>query len=149
MPHPQRPVENLHDITSEILEPRTRSALILEDDLGFAQVIGLFLSTHSFEAFCVPSGVEGLERVMNRDFDVILCDLGMPNLPGDMFHLAVQRARAHLSQRFIFMTGEVSNPRWAGFLSTITNPVIEKPFSLEALLSTIQTLLTTIELEAK
>jgi two-component system, OmpR family, response regulator QseB len=149
MPQPLSRIENLHDITAEILLPRTRSVLILEDDLSFAQVIGLFLSNHSFEVCCVPNGVEGLECVMDRDFDVILCDLGMPNLPGDMFHLAVQRARAHLTERFIFMTGQISDPRWAGFLSKTTNPVIEKPFSLEGLLSTIQTLLTTIELKGE
>jgi CheY-like chemotaxis protein len=53
----------------------------------------------------VPLGAEGVQQVLASDFDAIVCDMVMPNFPGDMFYLAVQRARPHLCQRFIFITG--------------------------------------------
>ena len=92
-------VPNLHDLTAQTLPPRTRSVLVLEDDVAFAEMLSLFLESHSFEVFCVPNGVEGLRKVTERDFDVIVCDLSMPNLPGDMFYLAVERVRKHLTKR--------------------------------------------------
>lgn len=142
---PQNPndsAEKVHDLTAQSVAPGVRSVLVVEDDAEFAQLVSLFLGSHSFEVTCVSDGAQGLRRIMDKNFDVILCDLNMPNLPGDKFHLAVERARKHLCKRFIFMTGNASNPRWTGFLSKVTGPVLEKPFSLEELLSTIQTLLT-------
>jgi CheY-like chemotaxis protein len=61
--------------------------------------VRLFLESHSFEVTCVTNGVDGLRKVMSHAFDVILCDLNMPNLPGDKFHLAVERARKQLCRR--------------------------------------------------
>lgn len=115
---------------------------MLEDDLTFAQLMRTFLESHDFEVTCVPDGVEGLRLVMARDFDIILCDLAMPNLPGDMFHSAVQRAKKHLCKRFVFMTGHKGDAPWMGFLANVNNPLLGKPFHLSELLTTIQTVLT-------
>jgi DNA-binding response OmpR family regulator len=138
--------EKFFDLTAESLPRRAYSVLILEDDLAFAQLVQTFLESNSFEVQCVTNGADGLRKIMARDFDVIVCDLNMPNLPGDKFHFAVERARNKLARRFIFMTGHASDPRWAGFLAKVSGPVLEKPFTLQELLSTIQTLLTTLEL---
>lgn len=134
--------EKVHDLTALSVPPGVRSVLILEDDLDFAQILCLFLEDHSFTVTCVSNGVDGLRQIMAQDFDVILCDLMMPNLPGDKFHMAVERAKKHLTKNFIFMTGHMADPRWAVFLSKASGPVLGKPFSLDELLSTIQTLLT-------
>jgi two-component system copper resistance phosphate regulon response regulator CusR len=144
----QGPLETLHDLTAETLLPRRRSVLIVEDNLAFAQVICLFLERHSFDVMCVSNGVEGVHQVLERDFDIIVCDLSMPNIPGDKFYFAVDRARKRMNDRFIFMTGSAEDPRWSGFLSRVTSPFLEKPFGLDDLLSTMQTLLTAIELNS-
>ena len=139
---PNRPAEQVHDLTEESVAPGVKSVLMLEDDLIFAKVVREFLESHSFEVTCVTNGVDGLREVMNKDFDIILCDLVMPNLPGDKFHYAVERTRKDLCKRFVFMTGHKADPKWDPFLSKVDGPVLEKPFSLEDLLSTIQTVLT-------
>ena len=147
----QQPVdspEKLYDVTAETLQPRSRSVLILEDDLGLGQIIGLFLADQSFEVVTVSSGAEGLRHIIERNFDVIVCDLNMPALSGDMLYLAVDRVRKDLTKRFVFITGCAEDPRWVGFLAKVTNPILEKPFALPELLSTIQTLLTALELGA-
>jgi DNA-binding response OmpR family regulator len=142
MQQPTTPSEKVHDLTAQSLPPGVRSVLLLEDDLAFAEIVRLFLESHSFEVTCVTNGVDGLRQVMARDFDIILCDLVMPNLPGDKFHFAVERAKNHLCTRFVFMTGHKDDLKWAGFLSKVTGPVLGKPFGLDDLLSTIQTVLT-------
>ena len=116
--------------------------LMLEDDIAFAEIVRTFLESHSFKVTCVTDGVAGLRHVMAQDFDIILCDLMMPHLPGDKFHFAVERAKKHLCSRFVFMTGHKADPRWGRFLSSVQGPVLEKPFELADLLSTFQTVLT-------
>jgi len=134
--------EIVYDLTAQSLAPGVKSLLILEDDHDFAEMLRLFLEDHSFKVTCVANGVEGLRQIMGHDFDIILCDLVMPNLPGDMFYLAVERTKKLLCKRFVFMTGHRSDPKWHGFLSKVGGPVVEKPFAMTDLLSTIQTALT-------
>src|SRR5271166_2980952 len=136
------PIEKVHDLTKESIPPGMKSLLLLEDDLDFAEILRVFLESHSFEVTRVSDGVEGLRRVLTTDFDIILCDLVMPNVPGDMFYLAVERTKKLLCSRFVFMTGHKTDLKWNGFLSKVDCPVIGKPFALADLLSTIQTVLT-------
>jgi DNA-binding response OmpR family regulator len=136
------PKTKVYDLTKQSIPAGVKSVLMLEDDVDFSEILCLFLESHSFQVTCVTNGVDGLRQVMAKDFDIILCDLLMPNLPGDMFHFAVERAKNYLCKRFIFMTGYKADPKWTGFLSKITSPVLGKPFALDDLLSTIQTVLT-------
>jgi DNA-binding NarL/FixJ family response regulator len=89
----------------------------------------------------VPSGVEGLKHIMAVDFHVILCDLVMPNLPGDMFYLAVERIKPQLCKRFIFMTGHGADPKWDAFIRKVRGLVLFKPFPLHDLLAAIHNVL--------
>jgi DNA-binding response OmpR family regulator len=139
-------IEKVHDLTQESIAPGVKSLLMLEDDVNLAEMIRVFLEAHSFEVTWVSDGVEGLRQVMTTDFDIILCDLVMPNVPGNMFYLAVKRIKKRLSERFVFMTGYKTDPNWNGFLAKAHGPVIGKPFALADLLSTIQTVLTENEL---
>lgn len=136
------PNEKIHDLTEQSVVPGVKSVLILEDDPAFSEVLRIFLESHSLKVTCVVNGVDGLRHVLASDYDIILCDLVMPNLPGDMFYLAVERTKKHLCKRFVFMTGHRSDPGWGGFLSKVAGPVLGKPFALTELLSTIQTVLT-------
>ena len=115
---------------------------MLENNLKLSQLLSAFWESHSFEVTRVIDGVEGLRQVMATDFNIILCDLEMPNVPGDMFYLAVERAQKLLCKRFVFMTGYKTDPKWNGFLAKVDGPVIGKPFALVDLLSTIKTVLT-------
>src|SRR5438034_4779788 len=135
-------IEKVHDLTQESIAPGVKSLLMLEDDLKVAELIRVFLEAHSFKVTWVTDGVEGLRHAMTTDFDIILCDLVMPNVPGNMFYLAVKRIKKHLCNRFVFMTGYKTDPNWNGFLSKMDCPVIGKPFALADLLSSIQTVLT-------
>lgn len=140
--------QTVYDLTEQSLAPGLKSVLLLEDDTDFAEMVCLFLESHGFRVSCVTNGVEGLKQIMAEDFDIVLCDLVMPNLPGDMFYLAVQRTKRHLCKRFVFMTGYREDPKWTKFLATVTGPVMGKPFGLEELLSTIQQILTENALES-
>jgi DNA-binding response OmpR family regulator len=135
-------IETVYDVTAQSIAPGLKSLLILEDDPALSEMLRLFLEAHSFKVTCVANGVEGLRQVMSTDFDIIACDLVMPNLPGDMFYLAVERTKKHLCKRFVFMTGHKTEPKWHAFLSKVGGPVLEKPFAMSDLLSVMQTVLT-------
>ena len=81
----------------------------------------------------VPSGVEGLREIMKGAFDLIICDMMMPEVGGEMFYWAVTRVRPATAGRFIFFTGHRNNPAIEFFFRRIDATVLIKPFKLTAL----------------
>ncbi len=114
-----------------------RKVLLLEDDPQFKEIMKDFLSTNGFEVTAVQNGVEGVHEVLASDFEVILCDMMMPTLPGDMFYRAVERMRPHLCDRFIFMTGHRGNPKVHDFIRCVNGTMLTKPFHVDDLLEMI------------
>ena len=125
------------DVTAEELE-LSKSILLVEDDVAFAEVVKEYLESFNYSVTIAPDGVQGLKRVMERDFDVVLCDLLMPNLPGDMFYVAVERAKPRLAKRFIFITGHQNNPKISEFVKKVRALTLFKPFEMHLLTETIQ-----------
>ena len=133
----------VYEIPEEESEAGQRTILLLEDEGQVATVLKNYLESRSFHVTSAKDGVEGLKKIMASDFDVILCDLMMPNLPGDMFYTAVQRTKPQLCKRFIFMTGYPSDPKWQAFISKVKGVVLAKPFEFRLLLESITRVLIT------
>ncbi|MEO7317494.1 MAG: response regulator, partial [Chthoniobacteraceae bacterium] len=127
--------------TAESSELDIKSILVLDDDIELADTLKALLESHNFVVTTVTNGVEGLREVMDLDFDVIICDLVMPSLPGDMFYLAVKKIKPHLCHRFLFITGHSDNPRVDAFLKQTNGLVLIKPVLTEELVPMIAEIL--------
>ncbi|MGB8356723.1 MAG: response regulator [Chthoniobacteraceae bacterium] len=127
-----------HGLIPEIIKSmQTKRILLLEDDEDFRNIIKEFLESRFYEVKTVRNGVEGVREIMASDFEVILCDMMMPTLPGDMFYLAVERMRPHLCTRFIFMTGYKGDGKIADFIKKVNGTILTKPFLVDDLLEMI------------
>ena len=115
-----------------------RKVLLLEDRDDFREVLHDHLVFRSYEVTSVRSGVEGLREIMNGSFDLIICDMMMPQVGGEMFYWAVTRVRPGAARRFIFFTGHKNNPAIEFFFRRVNATVLFKPFKLAALDSAIE-----------
>jgi CheY-like chemotaxis protein len=70
-----------------------------------------------------------------RDFDLILCDLMMPEMSGVEFYAEVERRFPELTDAVTFMTGGAFTPESADFVAAHPNRCIQKPFGGDALLT--------------
>ncbi|MBC7854316.1 MAG: response regulator [Pirellulaceae bacterium] len=113
-------------------KPRLR-ALLLEDRDDFREVIEEFLATRFFAVTAVSNGAEGLREIMKEVFDLIVCDMMMPQVGGEMFYWAVTRLRPAAGLRFIFFTGHQNDPKIQSFFQRVNATVLIKPFRLDAL----------------
>jgi DNA-binding response OmpR family regulator len=135
------PASDTSNPTPETSELDIKSVLLLDDDTDLADTLKALLESHNYVVTTVGNGAEGLREVMEMDFDLILCDLLMPGMPGDMFYLAVSKAKPHLKKRFIFITGHSGNPRVESFLKEVDADVLFKPVGAEDLLEMISLVL--------
>gem|GEM_PF-523601 len=123
-----------HDDTPEA----TRGTiLLLDDDTSLREVITDFLTDSGYTVVAVQNGAEGIRQMVAQEFSVILCDLMMPTLPGDMFYRAAERIRPRLCERFIFISGGTQNQQASDFIARVNGYVLRKPFTLSLLLDSI------------
>jgi len=106
--------------------------LVIDDELTVVSMLSRILSEeHNVEV--ATSAETALEMLDREDFDVVLCDLLMPNMSGVDLYEEVSRRYPGFQERIVFMTGGAFTPRAAQFLSRVSNPRIEKPFDMKSL----------------
>lgn len=113
-----------------------RSILVIDDEPLLGQTLRLaFEGKH--EVVVAANGQEGLAWLERREFDLVLCDLTMPELSGiDVYERAVA-IHPTIAERFVFMTGGAFTAQTRQFLEQHAGAHIEKPFDigdLEAML---------------
>ena len=120
---------------------RKKRVLVVDDDLELTLIYQQLLEMHDYEVSTASDGILALKQVLNDDVDAVLCDLRMPELEGDLFYSAVERAKPDLCHRFIFITGAAEDPKYHAFLSQVKSPVLRKPVQPAKLLEELQKLL--------
>lgn len=133
------------EMPAESTELEIKNILLVDDDEALANTLKQLLESHNFIVTTAGNGVDALREVMAFDFDVIICDMLMPKMAGDMFYLAVQKTKPNLLSRFLFVTGHADNPKVDSFLKTIDAPVVFKPVPTEELVRMISFVLQRAE----
>jgi PAS domain S-box-containing protein len=114
-------------------ERRSERILIIDDEPMILGALRRALGAE-YRVTCLSGGREALERfAAGERYDVILCDLMMPDTTGMDLHAAIDRLAPGQGQRMIFVTGGAFTPRAREFLDRVSNPRIEKPVDLQNL----------------
>lgn len=116
----------------------SRRVLVVDDEERLAETIRMALSPPHDVDVCTR-GRDALERLRaGGDYDVVLCDLMMPDLSGPDLFEQVKAIRPELAERFVFLTGGAFTRRTRDFLHGVPNPRLEKPFDLGTLEQIVQ-----------
>jgi two-component system NtrC family sensor kinase len=110
------------------------AVLVIEDEPALATAVAEGLSDSGFVVTRAADGEEGLARLRERTFDVIICDLRMPRLDGPAFYRAIAASSPALARRVIFVTGDVAGTEAERFLDESGCRWLPKPFRLADLL---------------
>jgi CheY-like chemotaxis protein len=111
---------------SELSGARGR-ILLIDDEPRVLGVLSRFLGGEH-DVVAVGSAHEALQQLgRGLPFDVIVCDLLMPEMSGiDLYHVLEQQA-PQLAERMIFLSGGANTSVAGAFLSTVPNQALEKP----------------------
>lgn len=110
--------------------PRAR-VLVVDDELPVATMLSVVLES-DHDVRVASSAQEALTLLLGpQEFDVVLCDLLMPEMSGMDLYREIARERPGLEQRIAFMTGGAFTQRAVEFLASVPNRRLEKPFTLK------------------
>jgi signal transduction histidine kinase len=110
------------------------AVLVVEDEPALSAAVAEGLTEAGFRVTTAGDGEEGLARVGERAFDLIVCDLRMPRVDGPAFYRAIAERSPMLARRVIFVTGDVAGTEAERFLEESGCRWLPKPFRLADLL---------------
>ncbi len=115
--------------------------LVVDDEDTLGHAIRRYLA-HEHDVEAVSSARHALEMLVRGErYDVVLCDLMMPQMGGIEFYDTVAKLDGHQANRMAFMTGGAFTEAARAFFETTANPRIEKPFDLKTLLHFVNQLI--------
>jgi DNA-binding NtrC family response regulator len=104
--------------------------LVIDDEQLLGQTIQLGLED-TMEVELETSGEKGLARLLADDqFELILCDLSLPDLSGSDIYARVASVKPELKDRFVVMTGGAVTNESRDFLDNYQGHLLNKPFTL-------------------
>lgn len=119
--------------------------LVVEDDVAINSLVCSSLTSNGYEAVACFDGVEGLERMENSSFDMIISDIMMPRMDG--FEFANNIRKANVDIPILFMTALDDKPsKQRGYGIGIDDYVV-KPFDTEILMLRVAALLRRANIE--
>lgn len=108
--------------------------LVIDDESLIVRSVTRTLTGHTVVAVTCARDALALFGA-GDDFDLILCDLMMPDMDGIQLYRTVEREWPQLVTRFVFMTGGAYSDESRAFMETQQARQLEKPFSAEAIRS--------------
>lgn len=114
--------------------PRKRGrVLIVDDEERLAETLKISLSMRH-DTDVATGGRRAIERLTTGPlYDVVLCDISMPDVTGAGVYEQVTRLHPIMADRFVFLTGGAFTDSMRDFLQSVPNVRLEKPFDLDEL----------------
>ena len=107
---------------------RRGAVLVIDDEAPVAAMIRRLLRA-DHDVTAVSSAHDALARIESGErFDVVLCDLMMPQMTGMEFHARLLEVAPEVARRVVFLTGGAFTSKARAFLDAVPNERIEKPF---------------------
>ncbi|OJT16883.1 hybrid sensor histidine kinase/response regulator [Archangium sp. Cb G35] len=135
-----RPSQAPKEAVAPVASRRGR-ILVVDDEPMIGMAIRRTLQ-REHEVIALTSAREAQARLTSGErFDLILCDLMMPEMTGMELHQAVASHSPGLAGRMVFLTGGAFTANARDFLNQVPNHRVEKPFSTQELRGLVQSLL--------
>lgn len=113
----------------EMLYARRVRVLVVDDEPSICKALTIALHRAGYDAIFALSGEEAMTRLRAEHVDVLVVDLRMPDMRGDvLFELAVA-VQPQLRAQSLFITGDITD-RAMRLIGACRCPMVRKPFDL-------------------
>ena len=137
---PGRPAEAAAPLTAGSAGS-PRHILIVDDEVVVVELLADLLEGTNHRIDTATSGREGLRKLMADDYDLVVLDLRMPDMPGQVLYERLAADRPAMLNALMFITADTLTPEVRGFLDRTRRPWLQKPFAIESLLERARAIL--------
>ena len=117
---------------------RPRRLLVVDDNPTLLYILARALA-QAYRVVATTSAREALRRLRAGErFDLVLCDLVMPEMTGMALFRALGAVRPDVTGRILFLTGGACTPESQEFLDRLPGRTIRKPLSTTRLLERVR-----------
>lgn len=113
-------------MTAKSSVSRRARVLLIDDEPVLLRGLKRSLSEH--DVTTATSVNQGMQLYSDHEFDIVFCDLMMPELNGLEFYTRLTALGPDHAERLVLMTGGVFADRLGCSLADIPSPCILKPF---------------------
>ena len=118
-----------------------QAILVIDDETYVLEVVQRVLVAGGYHVELANNGLKALDLLGRREFQLIICDMRMPEISGPQLYQAVQTHYPKMIRRLVFSTGDSASAETAEFLRQTGAACLEKPFDLKELLGWVQNVL--------
>ncbi|MDB4972848.1 MAG: hybrid sensor histidine kinase/response regulator [Myxococcaceae bacterium] len=146
-PHPAEPAflrnaqSFLRGESFERNPPQRASVLVVDDEAMICELVADILE-EDYDVITFTDPRAALASMLAGSFDVIVCDLLMPELTGMDLYEQLATQRPDLTQRIVFLSGGGFTDDARDFLARVRRPQVKKPFLHSELVDAIEEQLT-------
>ncbi|MGE7090823.1 response regulator transcription factor [Lysinibacillus sp. NPDC048646] len=118
--------------------------LVVEDDVAIGNLIKMTLTTQHYEFDIVRDGTSAVQKALSMKPDVIILDLGLPDMDGVDF---IHKVRSWSQTPIIVVSARSEEYDKINALDAGADDYVTKPFSVEELLARIRVALRRTAIE--
>ena len=122
----------------DILVSKTKM-LVIEDEVNVKNIVVKILSKYNLKADAVENGTDAIERAKNKNYDLILMDLNLPDITS--YNLLEKLKELRPTSKIILMTGYSDDKEIQKLIDMGAHDFIFKPFDAKSLYSKIWNLI--------
>ena len=115
-------------------------ALVVDDEPSICRALQIALARAGIDASTAESGDAALAKLRTEHFDVMIVDLRMPDVRGDVLFELAAAIQPHLRHRTLFTTGDITD-RAERLIGACNCPMLRKPFEITDVVGTVRAFL--------
>jgi DNA-binding NtrC family response regulator len=113
--------------------------LVVDDEPSICKALEIALGRQGFSVVTVGGGETATSLLREQHFDVLLVDLRIPDMRGDVIFELAAAIQPHLRTATLFMTGDITE-RAQRLIGACKSPTLRKPFDLRDVIDAVAAL---------
>ena len=113
--------------------------LLIDDNTEITDMMGQFLTLHGYDCTISNNAEEGLQQILNKNYDFVLLDMAMPEISGIDVIESLEKRGELTKQKIIVLTASaITDEELADLLIRGVSKCLKKPIDLNRLLDVIK-----------
>ncbi len=109
--------------------------LVIDDAAGLTRALAINLRAHGYDVDTAPTGASGLRTATNRPPDLVILDLGLPDIDGVE---VVRTLREWMTSPILVLSARHEQGEKVAALDAGADDYVTKPFGMEELLARVR-----------